>query len=61
MILSSHIHIYPYRFDHYAHLGGALFGALYYQFGRDLWDSVRVLLMVVDGHVKPGKKDEPKL
>ncbi|KAI0083753.1 hypothetical protein BDY19DRAFT_975842 [Irpex rosettiformis] len=49
-------------FDHYAHLGGALFGALYYLYGREGWDWLRVFLMVLDGHIKPQnlKKDEPK-
>jgi len=29
-------------FDHYAHLGGAAFGALYYTYGMRVWDSMRV-------------------
>ncbi|KAI0272754.1 hypothetical protein BC834DRAFT_817520 [Gloeopeniophorella convolvens] len=29
-------------FDHYAHLGGAAFGALYYTYGMRMWDAVRV-------------------
>jgi rhomboid-like protein len=29
-------------FDHYAHLGGAAFGALYYMYGMSMWDAVRV-------------------
>ncbi|KAI0057211.1 rhomboid-domain-containing protein [Artomyces pyxidatus] len=31
-------------FDHYAHLGGAAFGGLYYAYGMDWWDKVRVSL-----------------
>jgi rhomboid-like protein len=29
-------------FDHYAHLAGAGFGALYWHYGPDLWDALRV-------------------
>ncbi|KAF8273187.1 hypothetical protein EI94DRAFT_56116 [Lactarius quietus] len=29
-------------FDHYAHLGGAAFGALYYMYGMRAWDAMRV-------------------
>jgi len=29
-------------FDHYAHLGGAAFGALYYMYGMRVWDAMRV-------------------
>ena len=29
-------------FDHYAHLGGAVFGALYYTYGMRVWDAMRV-------------------
>jgi len=29
-------------FDHYAHLGGAAFGALYYMYGMRVWDTMRV-------------------
>jgi len=29
-------------FDHYAHLGGAAFGALYYMYGMRSWDAMRV-------------------
>ena len=29
-------------FDHYAHLGGAAFGALYYTYGMRVWDAMRV-------------------
>ncbi|KAI0289027.1 hypothetical protein B0F90DRAFT_1153108 [Multifurca ochricompacta] len=29
-------------FDHYAHLGGAAFGALYYMYGMRVWDGIRV-------------------
>ncbi|KAH9987502.1 hypothetical protein BJV77DRAFT_905401, partial [Russula vinacea] len=28
-------------FDHYAHLGGAAFGALYYTYGMGMWDAIR--------------------
>ncbi len=28
-------------FDHVAHLGGALFGVLYYQYGREIWYRLR--------------------
>lgn len=31
--------------DHYAHLGGAAFGALYYAYGMQAWDATRVRLM----------------
>ena len=48
------------RFDHYAHLGGAAFGALYYLYGKDFWDTLRVAMMVFDGLIKPEKKEEPK-
>lgn len=30
-------------FDHYAHLGGAAFGALYYLYGPRIWDTVRLM------------------
>ncbi|KAI0280066.1 hypothetical protein BC826DRAFT_1077503 [Russula brevipes] len=29
-------------FDHYAHLGGAAFGALYYTYGMRMWDAMRI-------------------
>lgn len=29
-------------FDHYAHLGGAAFGVLYYMYGLRAWDAMRV-------------------
>lgn len=29
-------------FDHYAHLGGAAFGALYWRYGAHWWDNLRV-------------------
>ena len=29
-------------FDHYAHLGGAAFGVLYYTYGMGMWDAIRV-------------------
>jgi rhomboid-like protein len=29
-------------FDHYAHLGGAAFGALYHMYGMRVWDAMRV-------------------
>lgn len=29
-------------FDHYAHVGGAAFGAFYYAYGSAWWDSLRV-------------------
>lgn len=29
-------------FDHYAHLGGVAFGALYYMYGMRAWDAMRV-------------------
>ena len=28
-------------FDHWAHLGGATFGALYYKYGTHLWNDMR--------------------
>jgi rhomboid-like protein len=28
-------------FDHVAHLGGALFGIIYYRYGRQAWDATR--------------------
>ncbi|KAF7970041.1 hypothetical protein HWV62_25352 [Athelia sp. TMB] len=31
-------------FDHYAHLGGALFGAVYWAWGPRFWDWMRVRL-----------------
>lgn len=30
-------------FDHWAHLGGALFGAVYYAIGPQIWDFFRVV------------------
>jgi len=33
-------------FDHYAHLGGALFGVGYYMYGPQLWDGMRAGLQV---------------
>ena len=32
-------------FDHYAHLGGAAFGALYYAYGPQLWNMFRIANM----------------
>lgn len=29
--------------DHWAHLGGAAFGAMYWRYGSDMWDRTRVL------------------
>ena len=29
------------RFDHWAHIGGAAFGGLYYVYGAELWDDLR--------------------
>jgi rhomboid-like protein len=29
-------------FDHWAHLGGAAFGALYWRYGAYIWDNLRV-------------------
>ncbi|KAI1788140.1 hypothetical protein LXA43DRAFT_1026357 [Ganoderma leucocontextum] len=29
-------------FDHFAHLGGALFGAFWYKYGADIWYSIRM-------------------
>lgn len=29
------------RFDHWAHIGGAAFGGLYYVYGTELWDDLR--------------------
>lgn len=28
-------------FDHAAHLGGALFGYLYYHYGREMWEKLK--------------------
>ncbi len=28
--------------DHYAHLGGALFGVFWYKYGAEIWYSIRV-------------------
>lgn len=28
-------------FDHYAHLGGAAFGAMYYYYGLEWWSTVK--------------------
>ena len=36
-------------FDHYAHLGGAAFGALYYMYGMRMWDAMRVHALKSDG------------
>ena len=30
-------------FDHYAHLGGAMFGVLYYRYGIRWWEDLRFL------------------
>ncbi|EGO20784.1 hypothetical protein SERLADRAFT_442128 [Serpula lacrymans var. lacrymans S7.9] len=30
-------------FDHYAHLSGATFGVLYYLYGPQWWDSMRII------------------
>lgn len=30
-------------FDHYAHLGGAAFGAFYYAYGPEIWDVFRTI------------------
>ena len=36
------INIYFLRlFDHWAHLGGAAFGVLYYAYGPDFWARMR--------------------
>jgi rhomboid-like protein len=29
-------------FDHFAHLGGAVFGAIYYAYGPQFWNWLRV-------------------
>ena len=36
-------------FDHYAHLGGAAFGALYYMYGMQGWDAMRVHALKSEG------------
>lgn len=36
------------RFDHWAHLGGATFGALYYYYGPFIWSRTRAALMTQD-------------
>ncbi len=36
-------------FDHYAHLGGAAFGALYHMYGMRAWDAMRVHALKSDG------------
>lgn len=36
-------------FDHYAHLGGAAFGALYYMYGMRAWDATRVHALKSEG------------
>ncbi|GBE86152.1 Uncharacterized protein SCP_0900290 [Sparassis crispa] len=32
-------------FDHYAHLGGAAFGALYFMYGPSVWESFRMMTL----------------
>ncbi|KAH9167393.1 hypothetical protein EDB89DRAFT_129881 [Lactarius sanguifluus] len=39
-------------FDHYAHLGGAAFGALYYMYGMRAWDAMRVHALKSDGSTR---------
>ncbi|KAF7794403.1 hypothetical protein EIP86_005537 [Pleurotus ostreatoroseus] len=34
-------------FDHYAHLGGAAFGAWYYSYGPGIWNACRLLDMPI--------------
>lgn len=42
-------------FDHYAHLGGAAFGAVYYAYGPAWWDMMRVR------HAKPVKAPKEQI
>ena len=44
--------------DHYAHLGGAAFGALYYAYGMQTWDATRVRLMGVTQQLKQWSRIE---
>ncbi|KAI0917952.1 hypothetical protein AcV5_002752 [Taiwanofungus camphoratus] len=32
-------------FNHWAHLGGAAFGAFYWEYGFELWDLLRVITL----------------
>ncbi|KAF8517891.1 hypothetical protein BU17DRAFT_91319 [Hysterangium stoloniferum] len=36
-------------FDHWAHLGGAIFGALYYRFGIPVWEETRIRMKELAG------------
>lgn len=45
-------------FDHWAHLGGAAFGVMYYYYGMRLWDFFRVAnLGSLPPHVKVSKEN----
>lgn len=35
-------------FDHWAHLGGAAFGAVYFKYGPDLWNNMRAQFAQID-------------
>ncbi|KAF8127362.1 hypothetical protein EV363DRAFT_1515011, partial [Boletus edulis] len=39
-------------FDHYAHLGGATFGALYYACGDEFWTFMKVVYRKIVGHTE---------
>ena len=36
-------------FDHYAHLGGAAFGALYYAYGDEFWTLMKEMYRKIVG------------
>lgn len=46
------------RFDHVAHLGGALFGALYFRYGIEFWDWLRAALW--DSGMEEGFREASK-
>lgn len=46
------------RFDHVAHLGGALFGALYFKYGIEFWDWLRAALW--DSGMEEGFREASK-
>lgn len=46
------------RFDHVAHLGGALFGAMYFSYGMQFWDWLRSALW--DSVMEEGFKEASK-
>lgn len=53
LVTSAHSGSGSYRmFDHWAHLGGAAFGAIYWKYGPSIWDALRADIEDEDEDVK---------